>query len=161
MPTQDIIQGHFTQADADQINTLINEIQTLLQPRLRNLDEEENNKYGTIKENNKLLVDKVNDYQHNQPELRSGDVNWVEFDADYFDRKFLEATALRFESLKIIMLETKRMHDFDNFQNSLLDYKYSQYKMETEPGMGYDTKVAELKQFFPNTGGGASTPSNP
>jgi hypothetical protein len=26
--------------------------------------------------------------------------------------------------------------------------------MGTMPGLGYDTKVDELKQFFPNTGGG-------
>ncbi len=32
--------------------------------------------------------------------------------------------------------------------------------METEPGMCYDAKVKELKQFFPNTDG-SKTPATP
>jgi hypothetical protein len=160
MPTQNVIQDHFTVADTNQIGDLLNQLEVVLQPRLRNLDDEENNRYGTINEANKLLVNKVNDYQRNQPALRSNDIDWAEFEADFFDRQFLEATALRLESLATIMRETKRMHDYDNYQSSLLDYKYAQYKMETAPGMGYDAKVKELKQFFPNTGGN-NTPATP
>ena len=55
------------------------------------------------------------------------------------------------EAIAQASTETRRLHDYDNYQNSLLDYKYSKYKMETQPGLGYDAKVEELKQFFPNT----------
>jgi len=154
MPSQDIIQKHFTAAEQTQISTLMGQIESILQPKLQNLDPDENQRYGSINEANKLLVNKVFDYQNNQPNLKSPDVDWVEFNADYNDRKFLEATMTRMTSLAKSCEETKRMHDYDNYQNALLDYDYSKYKMGTIPGLGYDTKVDELKQFFPNTGGG-------
>jgi hypothetical protein len=156
MPTQDIIQKHFSAAEQAQITSLMVQIETILQPKLQNLDPDENQRYGSINEANKLLVNKVFDYQNNQPNLKSPDVDWVEFTADYTDRKFLEAVMIRLMSLSKSCEETKRMHDFDNYQNALLDYDYSKYKMGTMPGSGYDTKVDELKQFFPNTGGGNS-----
>ena len=98
------------------------------------------------------------DYQNNQPALSTPDVDWTEYKADHADRSFLENTSLRLEALSKTLLETKRMHDYDNYQSALLDYKYTQYKNETSPGSGYDTKAAELKQFFPNTGGSDKTP---
>ena len=160
MAFQDVIQLHFTAAEQTSFNTLASSMEALLQPKLRNLSEEENSEYGTINEQNKLLVNKVNDYRNSQPVLSSPDVNWVEFAADGFDRSLLENGALRLLGLVKAMTETRRLHDYDNFQNSLIDYKYTQYKNETEPGRGYDVKAEELKQFFPATGtGGGGTPS--
>lgn len=59
------------------------------------------------------------------------------------------------------MTETKRLHDYDNYQNSLVDYNYTKYKSDTQPGKGFDSKAADLKQFFPGTGksgGGSEEP---
>ena len=158
MPNQDVIQLHFTDAEKTQVQDLLSQIEAIIQPKLRNLDEEENVKYGSINEQHKLLVNKVRDYRMNQPALSTPDVDWTEFAADFHDRVFLENTALRVSAISKSMLETKRLHDYDNFQCSLLDYKYTQYKNETSPGTGYDSKAAELKQFFPNTGGGDKNP---
>lgn len=158
MPNQDVIQLHFTDAEKTQVQDLLTQLETIVQPKLRNLDENENNTYGAINEQNKLLVNKVRDFRINQPALSTPDVDWAEFADDFQDRVFLENTALRIDAMSKSMTETKRLHDYDNFQCSLLDYKYTQYKNETSPGLGYDTKAAELKQFFPNTGGGDKTP---
>ncbi|TAL57637.1 MAG: hypothetical protein EPN85_13580 [Bacteroidetes bacterium] len=154
MPFTDIIQKHFTAAEQTQYNSLMTQLEALLQPKLQNLDEDENKKYGVINEQNKLLVNKVRDYHNTQSALSSPDINWPEYDLDGTDRLFLETAATRMEALTTAMLETKRLHDYDNYQNALLDYKYTQYKMETSPGSGYDSKAADLKQFFPGTGGG-------
>ncbi|MGE0637200.1 MAG: hypothetical protein AB7G44_13600 [Bacteroidia bacterium] len=160
MPFQDLINLHFTAADQGQADSLIGQLEALLQPNLRNLSAEENNTVGSINETNKLLVNKVRDYRGSQPALSSPDVDWVEYMADYMDRTFLETYALRLQALATAMLETKRLHDHDNYQNALIDYGYTQYKNKTSPGLGYDTKEAELKQFFPATGtGGGTTPT--
>lgn len=148
MPIQDIIQKHFTAADQTSFNTLIAPLEALFQPKTQNLSEEENKEYGSINETNKLMVNKVSDFSVNQPALRSPDVDWTEFAADGFDRKFLEGCALRLDALSRIITETRRLHDFDNFQNALVDYHYTEYKAGTQPGMGYDVKLEELKQFF-------------
>ena len=154
MPLQDVIQKHFTPAQKTEILTLMTQMEALLQPNLQNLDPDENVKYGSIKEINKLFANKISDYRTNQPALSSPDVDWVEFTADYSDRQFLEACNLRLDGMSRGCIETKRLHDYDNYQNALIDYEYSKYKDRTEPGLGYDVKVEELKQFFPNTGGG-------
>ena len=161
MPFQNIIQKHFTAAEQTQYNSLITQLEALLQPKLQNLDEDENRKYGVINEKNKLLVNKVQDYHNTQPALSSPDVNWAEYDKDSTDRLFLETAATRIQALTTAMLETKRLHDYNNYQNALLDYKYTQYKMETSPGSGYDSKAADLKQFFPGTVGGTPPPTPP
>ena len=151
MAQQDVIKDHFLAADQSTFETHMTAIETLLQARLHNLNEEENQKYGVINESNKLLVNKVLDYRNTQPALSSGDVDWTEFVADYLDRKFLETAVLRMNALLTAMTETRRLHDYDNYQNSLVDYAYTQYKNRTSPGMGYDAKEAELKQFFPGS----------
>ena len=148
MAQQDVIQDHFTTGNQTTFNTGVAALEALLQPKLHNLSEEENNKYGSINEKNKLLVNKVADYQASQPALSSPDVDWTEFAADAFDRNFLETAAARLMALATAMMETKRLHDYDNYQNALVDYAYSQYKEGTSPGLGYDAKVADIKQFF-------------
>lgn len=130
-----------------QIQDLIAELEGALEGKLTALTEEERVRYGSINEQNKLLVNKVRDYRANQPQLSSPDVDWNEFDSDFISRAFLEGCADRLKSLVYRLQSTKIMHDHDNYQDALADYAYSQYKKGAgEPG--YTEKVAELKQFF-------------
>jgi len=155
MPFQDMNNNHVPDPDKTQAGTLIGQLETLLQPYLRNLSPEENAQVGFISENNKLFVNKVRDYHNSQPALDSPDVDWTEWDADYSNREFYELAAMRLEALAKALTETRRLHDYDNYQNALIDYNYAKYKDGTSPGLGYDSKVEELGQFF--TGGGDSS----
>lgn len=155
MPFQDLINNHVPQADTDAAILLIDQLETLLQPFLRNLTPEENTTIGTISETNKGFVNKVMDYHQSQPALDSPDVDWTEYEADSNSRQVYELMALRLNALTKAMTETRRLHDHDNYQNALIDYEHAKYKDRTSPGLGYDTKVEELGQFF--TGGGSST----
>ena len=157
-----MISNHVPQADRDQAVVLIEQLETILQPFLRNLTEEENQTIGTISEKNKGFVNKTLDYHTSQPALDSPDVDWTEYVADHESRQSYELLALRLTALVKAMTETRRLHDYDNYQNALIDYEYAKYKDRTSPGLGFDTKVAELGQFF--TGGGSNTnptPTNP
>ncbi len=49
------------------------------------------------------------------------------------------------------MTKTRHLHDYDNFQDTLLDYNYTRYKAGILPGSGYDSKAEKLNQFFPGT----------
>jgi hypothetical protein len=158
MAFQDLNNNHVTAASQAQFDTLMDQAEALIQPYLRNLSPEENNRVGRIDEQGKLVVKKVLDYRQSQPALSSGDVDWAEFLNDYNSRNFYELRALRLMALAKAMIETKRLHDYDNYQNSLIDYRYSQYKDSTSPGLGYDTKVEEIGQFFKNNGGGNTVP---
>ena len=109
----------------------------------------------SVNEQNKLLVNKVRDYQQSSPAMSSPDVDWTEFESDFQARAFLESRAARLSSLAYQMQSTKILHDNDNYQDALNDYAYAQYKKgANEPG--FTEKVAEIKQFFPR-----STPVTP
>ncbi len=161
MPFQDMKNDHVPDLDRTQTISLIDQIDALLAPYLQNLSEEENTQIGSISEQNKLFVNKVNDFHQVQPALDSPDVDWPEFEADYSSRQFYELIAIRLEGLAKTITETRRLHDYDNYHNGLLDYKYAQYKDSTQPGAGYDTKVAELGQFFQGGGPQEPTPDAP
>jgi hypothetical protein len=144
MPNQDLAKMHLTPADKAVSSSSINQLLAVYAPYLRNLSPNENKKYGRINETKKLVVNKVNDLHVTNPALQSPDVDWVEFDLDFESRKHYETTAAILMSLANAMTETKRLHDYDNYNNAMIDYKYAQYKDRTEQGTGYDSKVKEI-----------------
>jgi hypothetical protein len=154
-----LIQQHFTGAEKTNANNAVISLEVIINPKSRNLTPEERQQYGSINEQNKLLVNKAKDFHDAEPAKSSPDVNWTEFNNDFADRVFLEALALKLESLANRIRETKILHDYDNYQNTLLDYHYTDFKANHSNDAGYETKYNEMKQFFPNAGGsGNSTP---
>ncbi|MFN7117820.1 MAG: hypothetical protein ACK4TA_13550 [Saprospiraceae bacterium] len=153
MPLNDLIQLHFTPAEIAAVDAALTQIENILAPKCRNLTPEERVQYGSINEQHKLLVNKVRDYRLTQPNMSAPDVNWTEYEADYQDRFFLDTRSMRIRTVLEMMEDTKILHDYDNYQNALLDHRYTRYKAETEAGGGYSTKYQEMKQFFPNSNG--------
>jgi len=156
MPFYDVVQQHITPEDLNAIDQSIDALEKALENKRRNLTPEERQRYGRVNEVNKLFVNKVYDYSRTQPGMSSPDVDWKEFAADYDDRAFIETRLTRLRSLVEILENNKILHDYDNFQNALMDYSYTQYKKDTEAG-GYVTKYNELKQFFPRSGAPAAS----
>lgn len=147
---KNVIQTQLTPDLKTQIDTKIAELEALFKGKLVALDADQRKFYGLINEQNKLFVNKVRDYKANQPQLSAGDVNWDEFENDYQARVFLETRKEKLASLVYQMESTKILHDYDNYNDALDDYAYSQYKKGREV-IGFAEKVAELKQFFPRT----------
>ena len=154
MPFYDLLQQHITSDELSAIDQSLDSLEKVLEIRKRNLTPAERQRFGSINETNKLFVNKVYDYSRTQPGMCSPDVDWKEFNADYQDRVSIETRLTRLKSLVEILENNKILHDFDNFQNALVDYSYTQYKKDTEAA-GYVTKYSELKQFFPRTAPGA------
>ncbi|HMS41547.1 MAG TPA: hypothetical protein PKE69_15045, partial [Pyrinomonadaceae bacterium] len=148
---KNLIKTQFTQAERETIGNLMEQLETAVAGKLTALTEEERIRYGSVNEQNKLLVNKTRDYRQNQPALSSPDVDWTEFESDYESRAFLESIAQRLSSVAYQMQSTKILHDHDNYQDSLSDYSYAQYKKGAGEA-GYTEKVAEMKQFFNRTG---------
>lgn len=151
---KNIIQSQFPEADRTAIGTIITNLETALAGKTATLDEKERARYGSVNEQNKLVVNKARDYRQNQPTLSAPDVDWTEFETDYQTRLFLENCINRLRAILHDLESTKIMHDYDNFQDALKDYAYSQYKKGAGEA-GYDAKVDEFKQFF---GKSKSTP---
>ena len=147
---KNLIENQMSAVEMTTIDGLITQLEAALAGKLTALTEAERVKFGSINEQNKLLVNKVLDYFKNSPALSSPDVDWAEFESDFEARAFLESRSDRLKSLVYQMQSTKILHDNDNYQDALSDYAYSQYKKGAEVP-GFAEKVAEIKQFFPKT----------
>lgn len=150
MALQNLGSVHLTAAQQTTIDTAIAAILGVMQVVAPNFSETDRLKYGSINELNKLLVNKAKDFHNTQPALQSPDVNWVEFDADYGDRSYIDNALNSLNSIVRMATDYKIAHDYDNYQDALTDYQYAQYKAGTNTA-GFAEKVAEMKQFFPRT----------
>jgi hypothetical protein len=155
MPVTNLGRLHLTAAQKTAIDAALTTIETQLLPVTMNLSAEERTRFGSVKEINKLFVNKDRDFYQTQPSLASPDVDWVEFEADYQDRVYADTRLDRLATVTRLLSDFKIAHDYDNYQDGLTDYDYSKYKAGTK-APGFTEKVEELKQFFPNTNGGGS-----
>ena len=156
MPFLNFENRHFTENEKTDIATAISTLEQLLTPKLANLTPEERQQYGSVNEQNKLIINKVKDYRSTKPELSSPDIDWAEFENDYQSREFIQDINQRLEGLLSGLQSAKILHDWDNYQAALTDYGYTQYK-KGSGAVGYDAKINELRQFFSRT---TSTSSN-
>ena len=151
MPFENLNANHFLPAEKTAVATNLAALEATLRPKIKNLSAEERQRYGSINELNKLIVNKAKDYKTSQPTLSSPDVDWVEFQNDFDSREFLQSTILRLQNMIDGLNNNKILHDFDNYQAALTDYDYSKYKASTKIA-GFEHKVAEMGQFFNRTG---------
>src|SRR4051812_31086882 len=94
-----LIETQLTKQEREEITALITQLENALAGKLAALTSEERVSYGSINEQNKLLVNKVRDYRQNSPVLSAPEVNWTEFEEDYEARVFCESIATRLASL--------------------------------------------------------------
>ncbi len=156
------------QLDPGKLNDCIQRLQdviTVVGFYSQNLTAEERQKYGSINEQNKLLVGKIRDFNIQQPNLSSPDVNWPGFQQHWASRNGFEQLESLCKSIIEICSDPRMLHDYSLYQNALVDYDYTKYKANSTPGAGaYTTKQEEIKQFFPNPSGhqpGSATPDTP
>lgn len=114
------------------IEEALKNLEQSMEPLKVNLTAEERIKYGRVNEQNKLFINKVNDFAISQPNLKSPDVNWEDFEKDFASRTFLESLMNRLNSLSTRASNSKIMHDYDNYQESLEDYAYTSFKAKSK-----------------------------
>jgi hypothetical protein len=138
---------HFSATEKTAINTVLANLELALADKLANLSAVERQQYGSVNEQNKLIINKVKSFHDAQPTLSSPDIDWAEFNSDFDTREYLQAAIQRLQSLIDGLGNAKILHDYDNYQDSLTDYDFAKYKASTN-AVGFQTKVAELSQFF-------------
>ncbi|HTG65500.1 MAG TPA: hypothetical protein VL859_03910 [Flavobacterium sp.] len=150
MALTNLNNNHLAATNVTAAKTAITQLETALASISVNLTAEDRQKYGSINEQNKLFVNKVYDYNQNQPTLSTAQVTWTEFNNDYSSRLNMENLISRLESLTTKLKNAKILHDYDNFQAALVDYAYTNFMAGTGAA-GYETKQNDLKQFFSKT----------
>lgn len=153
MPINNLNNSHLTNAQVTEIQNAITALENALAMLTVTLTPEERRTYGSVNEQNKLLVNKVWDFRRDSPNLSVPDLDWDEFERDYESRQLMESIQNRLGALQERIKNTKILHDYDNFQSALEDYAYTSYKTGSQTP-GYETKMLELKQFFARSGKG-------
>lgn len=153
MPINNLNNSHLTNAQVTEIQNAITALENALAMLTVTLTPEERRTYGSVNEQNKLLVNKVWDFRRDSPNLSVPDLDWDEFENDYQSRQLMESIQNRLEALQERIKNTKILHDYDNYQSALEDYAYTSYKAGSQ-APGYETKMNELKQFFARSGKG-------
>ena len=151
MAIENMGRKHITPALITVIDGALNTLETSLLAITNNFSNEDRKKFGSIAEKNKQLANAIQDWNSTQPTLRSPDVDWAEYEADFADRKFADTRMHRFETLLRMLSDFKIAHDYDNYHDAIIDYRHAQYKCLTHTP-GYAEKVDYLKQFFPAAG---------
>lgn len=160
MPTNKLFSS---QLDLGQLQSCLNQltiVRDILLNYSQNLTPEERQRYGSINEQNKLLVSKVMDYNRTEPSLSSPDVDWAEFEQSWASRVGFSQLETMCQTIIEICSDPRMLHDYYLYQNALVDYDYSKYKANsTQSGAGFSTKVEDIKQLFPNPSGHNNTPA--
>lgn len=155
MPISNLNNEHFSQAEMDSMNKSWNDILAVLNGKSRNLSPEERQRFGSVSEQNKLVVLKTLEYHGNQPHLDCPDVDYAETTLDWADRTFIAGFIAKMTEAGNICNNIRITHDYDAYKAAQTDYDYTKYKMGTAPGAGWESKYDELLPFFKtNSGGG-------
>ena len=157
MPINNLNNSHLTAAQVTEVLNAITALEDALSMLTVTLTPEERQAYGSVNEQNKLLVNKVWDFRQSSPRLSLPDLDWAEFQMDYESRLLMENIQNRLAALQEIIKNTKILHDFDNYQSALDDYAYTVYKAGSQ-SPGFESKMNELKQFFNRSGKGKQNP---
>ena len=147
MPINNLNNTHLTAAQMTAIDDALTAFETAVETLTATLTAAERQIYGSINEQNKLLVNKVWDYRVGSPNLSAPDLDWVEYEKDRTSRLFLENAHNRLLAIDERLTNSKILHDYDNYQSALDDYAYTTYKAGSN-APGFETKMQELKQFF-------------
>lgn len=121
MPFTNFDSRHFSIAEKTTVNNAVMALETALSSKLANLSADERQQYGSVNEQNKLIINKVKDFRESQPNLSSPDVDWTEFLNDFDTRTFLQTNIQRLQSLLDGLNNAKILHDWDNYQAALTD----------------------------------------
>lgn len=150
MAITNLNNAHLSSSEVTAVKDALAILETALTKINVTLTPEDRQRYGSVNEQNKLLVNKISDYHQNQPGLSTNQVDWEEFDKDYNSRLNMENITSRLDTLSTKIKNAKILHDYDNYQASLIDYGYTSFMAGTG-AEGYETKMNDLKQFFVKT----------
>jgi hypothetical protein len=157
MSIENLGKKHITLEQSKEFDEALDKITTIVVSVTQNLSSEERIKFGSVNETNKLFVNSVLDFRNTQPNLSTTDVDWAEFNLDYADRAFADTRLNKLATPQRMLSDFKIVHDYDNYRNALVDYDFASYKSGTNTP-GFAEKHKKLKQFFPNSGAGGTTP---
>ena len=140
----------FTNDELAKVREYATSIKKILIGKFINLEPDDRQRYGSINEKNKLVVNKVKEYQQNMPELANPKVDWKAYEQHYTTRaNFMAVTAIA-DELNELCNDPRTLVDYVLYGLARADYKFTKYSAEEDGGgaSGFEAKYNDLKQFF-------------
>jgi hypothetical protein len=161
MALENLISIEFTQEELTNLDAHLDGVQQILAGKTVNLTPEQRRQYGSIGNQNKLIVDKAKNYMEQYPNWIPNFIDKAEFDKDYAARQLIENRTLRLQNLAQQLVDTKTLLDHDNYSNTLSFYRMMRY-LAGENEAGAKTVFEDMKVLFSRTGRPANeeTPTN-
>lgn len=142
-----VITDLLTEEEKGKITKALNDIKAIVDVKLPDLTATYRRYYGSINEQNKLFVNKARDIKMVNPQLAPVEVDWVEYEKDYNARVFYEGALFLARNIVSRMESAKMMHDYDNYNDSLLFYRYIDFKRRSDTP-GAEASYNTLREFF-------------
>ena len=147
MALENLISIVVTEAELNTLDTALTTIEQVIKAKAVNLTPDERRQYGSIAEQNKLVVNKAKEYMDQKPEYIPNVLDKDEFDRDYTARLQIENRFNRIMTIAEMFSDTKVLLDHDNFFGAMTYYRYIKFLAnENEPGT--TSIYQDMQQFF-------------
>ena len=151
MAIDNMISVDFSDQELNKIENALNEVLQVLSGKVINLTPEERKQYGSIADKNKVFVDKCKAYMEQDPTTVPNTLDKHEFDKDYKARQQMEEPLKKLSRITEMLMDTKILLDFDNYNGSLSYYRYVKF-LATQNTPGITSIYADLNQHFQSMG---------
>ena len=151
MAIDNMISVDFSDQELNKIENALNEVLQVLSGKVVNLTPEERTQYGSIGDKNKIFVDKCKAYMEQDPTTVPNTLDKREFDKDYKARQQMEEPLKKLSRITEMLMDTKILLDFDNYNGSLSYYRYVKF-LATQNTPGITSIYADLSQHFQSMG---------
>ncbi|MFA8435737.1 MAG: hypothetical protein ACEPOZ_14565 [Marinifilaceae bacterium] len=152
MKTADIIKVDFTQEQKDVLGQNYKNINDIVNPNTESLSNADRRNLGSVAEQNKLFINKVEGYMNQFPEFIPASVDTEEFKRDKESREFVEHLIQDTEILLRKLTDTKILLDHDNYQASLAYYRTVRFNAQENIENAVPI-YNDLKKFFTRKNG--------
>lgn len=150
MKKDDLIKVVYTEEELNALESNLAQLEQFAKKFAPNLSAEDRVSYGSIKEINKLFVNKSKTLMEQNSNLCPRFIDIDEFNRDFKARKTIDDLLLRIERLVRDFTDTKTLLDNDNYQDSLAFYRSVRY-WANEQEDGAIAVYDQLRPFFPNS----------
>ena len=147
MAIDNLISVEFTDQELTKLGNALNEIAQVFSGKVINLTPEERKQYGSIGDKNKIFVDKCKAYMEQDPTTVPNTLDKHEFDKDYKARQQMEEPLKKLSRITEMLMDTKILLDFDNYNGSLSYYRYVKF-LATQNTPGITSIYEDLRQHF-------------
>ncbi|GET32366.1 hypothetical protein PbJCM13498_12290 [Prolixibacter bellariivorans] len=147
MPNDDLIKVVYTPEETDAINQGLQAVLTVINAKAPVLTNEERRKYGSVADQNKLVINKSKTYMQQFPQFKPAKLDETEFNNDYESRAAHESFLLTLADIERKLTDIKILLDHDNYQAALAFYRSVRYHAQEKEASAIPI-YNDLKQYF-------------